>query len=524
MKRVDGEIKSMSVTVTGREKEMGDGTTLVSRTDLTGRLVYANRAFCEMSGYPEEELIGKPHSVIRHPDMPRSAFFDLWNSLKNGRPWSGMVKNRSSNGDHYWVMASVAPWIEDGSVTGYMSVRRKPSRQEVERAEELYRKIREGSAEFPYSDARSISIKKKIFFLMLLTALIPPSILISYRLGIPFLIEGLITAVASIAIFGFGMRIFGMFLKTCEDIGGFSNEIAAGKLNVVIPHHRNDEIGEVYKSVLKLQVSLGGLVGQIQESSSDLSVSAEELFNYTKILNTGLDSTARETESISSSSTEMNQTLQILSSGIEEMSITIAEIAKRATDGAERSQKAVVTANETDKISTRLGEQAQEIGIVIENIGRIASQTNLLALNASIEAAGAGEAGKGFAVVAAEVKELARQTAHDSIDIRDKIGAVQVSIKNVIDAVHILHAIFNQFSEISSTIASAVQEQSIASKDISSNISQTSHVLNEVAKNIGMISHDTHQGLQISKDFLDFAEKYRKMAHRLTGFVQRIRL
>jgi len=132
--------------VTNNEVVMEDGQFIVSTTDLKGRITSINRAFVEISGFTEKELIGQSHNIVRHPEMPPEAFEDLWNTIKQDRPWIGMVKNRCKNGDYYWVKANVTPLREHGRTIGYMSVRTKPSRQEIEQAESLYRDIRAGKA------------------------------------------------------------------------------------------------------------------------------------------------------------------------------------------------------------------------------------------------------------------------------------------------------------------------------------------------------------------------------------------
>ena len=132
--------------VTTVEIPLRDDTLIVSKTDLKGRITYINRDFLEISGFSEAELLGEPHNIVRHPDMPAEAFQDLWDDLKAGRPWVGYVKNRCKNGDYYWVEAHAAPIWENGEVTGYMSVRRKPERAKVEAAEGAYRRFREGKA------------------------------------------------------------------------------------------------------------------------------------------------------------------------------------------------------------------------------------------------------------------------------------------------------------------------------------------------------------------------------------------
>jgi aerotaxis receptor len=118
---------------------------LVSATDLKGKIQYCNPAFISVSGFSREELLGAPHNIIRHPDMPAEAFADMWATIRKGRPWTALVKNRRKDGDHYWVRANVTPVIENGTTVGYLSVRTKPSRNEIDRAQALYAQMRGGT-------------------------------------------------------------------------------------------------------------------------------------------------------------------------------------------------------------------------------------------------------------------------------------------------------------------------------------------------------------------------------------------
>ena len=138
--------------VSQREIELKEDDFLVSRTDTKGRITYANPAFIDISGFEHAELIGAPHNLIRHPDMPPAAFENLWKTVKTGETWRGLVKNRCKNGDHYWVNASVTPIIEDGQVVGYTSVRVQASRAAIEQAERAYAEIREGRNKRLYLD------------------------------------------------------------------------------------------------------------------------------------------------------------------------------------------------------------------------------------------------------------------------------------------------------------------------------------------------------------------------------------
>lgn len=166
----------INLPVTQIEKPFPKGTRIVSKTDLKGITTYVNDGFVEMSGFSRAELIGKNHNVVRHPDMPPQAFKWLWDTLKEGLPWRGIVKNRCKNGDHYWVSALVVPILSKGVVVGYMSVRRTPTRQQIEEAEALYRQLNETKApigsKFDRFKFRNLSLQIKLQILIQGTLLV----------------------------------------------------------------------------------------------------------------------------------------------------------------------------------------------------------------------------------------------------------------------------------------------------------------------------------------------------------------
>ena len=132
---------SRTVIVTDRETAFPIGELIVSQTDRAGVITMCNEAFVRMSGFAEHELLGEPHSILRHPEMPRAAFADLWDTVGRGERWSGYVKNLRKDGGFYWVYATVIPKLRDGEIVGYTSVRRQPSRKRVEAAAALYRSM-----------------------------------------------------------------------------------------------------------------------------------------------------------------------------------------------------------------------------------------------------------------------------------------------------------------------------------------------------------------------------------------------
>lgn len=146
----------VNMPVTNVERELRDGETIVSKTDLKGQITYVNPYFCEISGYTEQESVGQPHNFIRHPDMPAEAFADLWATLKAGKPWTGMVKNRCKNGDYYWVEANATPIRESGQVVGYMSVRSKPARAQIEAAAKVYQEIKDGKGKYLIKEGKAV--------------------------------------------------------------------------------------------------------------------------------------------------------------------------------------------------------------------------------------------------------------------------------------------------------------------------------------------------------------------------------
>ena len=126
------------------EEFLFQGRVIISETDLKGVITYANRKFCDISGYSKDELIGKPHNIIRHPDMPKEAFSKVWSTIQSGQIWHGLVKNLRKDGKFYWVETEILPSKdEDGNITGYLAARKAASRQDVEETSEMYRKMKE---------------------------------------------------------------------------------------------------------------------------------------------------------------------------------------------------------------------------------------------------------------------------------------------------------------------------------------------------------------------------------------------
>jgi PAS domain S-box-containing protein len=153
-----GLLMSDNVAAIGKEYVLQDHETIVSKTDIKGRITYVSDDFVRISGFSAEELIGAPHNIVRHPDMPPAAFADLWATVKSGRAWSGLVKNRCKNGDYYWVEATAAPLMHNGQIVGFTSIRVKPDREQVRAAESAYLAIKTGDKSVRISDGAVVPV------------------------------------------------------------------------------------------------------------------------------------------------------------------------------------------------------------------------------------------------------------------------------------------------------------------------------------------------------------------------------
>jgi methyl-accepting chemotaxis protein len=256
--------------VTGREIELADGEIIVSHTDTKGKIVSINRTFVKISGFTEAELIGQPHNLVRHPDMPTAAFDDFWKTLKAGRPWDGMVKNRCKNGDHYWVESHATPLFEGNSVVGYMSVRKKPSRAQVEDAERIYASFRtgtEGGLRMRHGAVIRPSLGERLnpLWRLSLKQRLRLAALGTVAFGLCLLLIDPAASALRWGVFGVGSS-FAVFSAwwLSVDIGGrlqtaidAFRQIASGNYDNRLSIERDDSVGRVLLGLQSMQVRLG---------------------------------------------------------------------------------------------------------------------------------------------------------------------------------------------------------------------------------------------------------------------------
>ena len=255
--------------------------------------------------------------------------------------------------------------------------------------------------------------------------------------------------------------------------------------------------------------------------------SATEMQASSRSMAAASEETARQSQVVAAASEQATRNVETVSSAAEELSKSISEIARHVQDASKMTAGAVTEAERTNVTIRQLGDSSNEIGHVVKVITSIAQQTNLLALNATIEAARAGEAGKGFAVVANEVKELARQTAKATEEISQKISAIQGATSTAVTAIGSIGESIRRINEISTTIASAVEEQTAATNEISRNVAEAARGTAEVSSNIAGVSQAAEEGGRGASDILSAAEGLAQESTRLdtvaTDFLKRMR-
>ena len=292
-----------------------------------------------------------------------------------------------------------------------------------------------------------------------------------------------------------------------------------GDLTHAVTVNGDDAIGQMGAGLSKLLNNFKNNISQIGKNANTLSNSSGGLTDVSQLMAGNAEETSNQANVVSAASEEVSKNVQTVATGIEQMTASIKEIAQNANEAARVTQEAVEAAEKTNTTVVKLGESSVEIGEVIKVITSIAEQTNLLALNATIEAARAGEAGKGFAVVANEVKELANQTGKATEDISKKIQAIQIDSKSSEEEIQNISTIINRINDISSTIASAVEEQTATTNEIGRNIAEAATGTQEIAQNITGVATAAQSTTQGATDTQNSAQELSAISSELKDLV-----
>ncbi|WP_050464189.1 methyl-accepting chemotaxis protein [Herbaspirillum autotrophicum] len=521
----------INMPVTNHEHQLRDTESIVSKTDLSGNISYVNPYFVEVSGFTEQELIGAPQNIVRHPDMPTEAFADLWKTLKSGMPWTGMVKNRCKNGDYYWVLANVTPIRDGGQPVGYMSVRTTPSRQQVAAAEEIYRRFRE-------KKARGLAIKQgqvvSTGVLGKLAALrdIPLQIRIALMMGAVIVmmlaigalaiveqaaaipgqrhwIAGL-TGLAIMVVLYFWYALRASIVQPLKLATEVSRAIAGGDLSTKFDSSRGGDMGQLLRALQQMSVNLVAIIGDVRANVDSIQTATRD------IASGNMDLSGR-TEAQASS-------LQQTASSMGQLASTVKQNADNATQANEfatsASTVAVAGGDVVTQVTTTMGEisdSARRIVDIISLIDGIAFQTNILALNAAVEAARAGEQGRGFAVVASEVRSLAQRSASAAKEIKTLIDT---SVNKVDTGVKLV----NEAGTTMGEIVTSVKRVTTIMSDISAASHEQRTGIDQVNQAVSKMDEVTQQNAALVEQAAAAAASLKEQALKLSQAVSIFKL
>ncbi|AMY64701.1 MULTISPECIES: PAS domain-containing methyl-accepting chemotaxis protein [Enterobacter] len=480
--------------VTQNEYPLDDDTTLMSTTDVHSYITHANDTFVQVSGYQLDELTGQPHNMVRHPDMPKAAFADMWYTLQQGEPWSGIVKNRRKNGDHYWVRANAVPMVRQGLVTGYMSIRTKATAEEIAAVEPLYRALNDGSCmkrihkglvvgkgwlgKLPAMPLRwRVRSVMAALFAVLAATLIATS-------------AGWMPLAAAALVMLLGTLLFEQqIVRPVENVARQALKVATGERNSVQHLNRSDELGLTLRAVGQLGLMCRWLINDVSSQVVSVRDGSDRLAQGNEDLN---DRTRQTVANVQQTVATMNQ----MAASVQSNSETAAEVDKLSVAASSAATKGGNAMQTVVKTMDDIADSTQRIGSITSLINDIAFQTNILALNAAVEAARAGEQGKGFAVVAGEVRHLASRSASAANDIRKLIDASASKVQSGSEQVHAAGRTMDDIVEQVKNVTQLIAQISHATSEQATGLSELTRAVAELdsitQKNADLVEESAH--------------------------------
>lgn len=510
---------------------------LVSKTNLKGTITEANDAFVNISGFSRNELIGSNHNLVRHPDMPPAAFADMWASLKAGMPWRGVVKNRAKNGDFYWVDAQITPILKGGEAIGYMSVRRAPTRQQINEAEAIYASVQQ-SGKFTSVNRNPLSAQLLINGLLILAIFMLLTNNLVMWMELPQWLDNL-TGILTIAflippIILLNIRVFSPLAEVRRNV----EKLTEGDLATRYPVHSPDEVGRISNALAVMQtqwlVSIDHIRDSIQASLHNVELANQQ----SKTINQHIHIQHDRVSSVAAATEEFCQ-------AVAEVAGSAAEASNAATRSGERvesSQKTVVAGMHAAEAVVHavkashsglieLDKAVTKIGDITQVIKEIADQTNLLALNAAIEAARAGESGRGFAVVADEVRKLAERTSGSTAEINSMVSGIQAMATQVVASMDEAASAVEVSSSKMSDSVSGLESVAVASQqtvDMATHIAEAASQQNiagqDVARNMEVISTLSEENQALLEQLWESMNKLNAATHHIDEAVKVFRI
>lgn len=501
---------SSHLYVTQQNTPLDDDTTLMSTTDLHSYITHANDTFVTVSGYSLNELLAQPHNLVRHPDMPKAAFADMWYTLKQGEPWSGIVKNCCKNGDHYWVRANAVPMVREGQVTGYMSIRTRATEEEIAAVEPLYQALNENRCARRIHKGLvvrkgwlgklpSLPLRWRVRGVMtLLFVMVAAGLYASDASALAYLMSALALA-AGTAIFE------GQIVRPIENVAKQALKVATGERNSVMHLNRSDELGLTLRAVGQLGLMCRWLINDVSSQVSSVRNGSETLAKGNDDLN---KHTRQTVDNVQQTVATMNQ----MAASVKQNSETASAADKLSSAASSAATQGGEAMDTVIKTMDDIANSTQRIGTITTLINDIAFQTNILALNAAVEAARAGEQGKGFAVVAGEVRHLASRSASAANDIRKLIDASADKVQSGSQQVHAAGRTIDD-------IVSQVQNVTQLIAQISHATSEQADGLSSLTRAVDELNHITQKNAELVEESAQVSAMVKHRASRLEDAV-----
>jgi len=472
-------VKDIFVRDNDNRVQYSDDDNLISTTTSESYITYCNDDFSKVAGYKEDELLGKPHNVIRHEDMPKEAFAQLWQYIQSGQSWMGLVKNRCKEKGHYWVSAFVTPIKDsDGNVYEYQSVRYQPTDEQITRAKSLYSAIKKGKQpkKRKYWFRINLSLQILLFFVLL------SGLFVHSWLSIDFSIAVILCVMQ--------MCVYVIMKKRFTSLDTLAKESYTNELMEWPYTGYYDDFSALELSFMMRKSELRAVTARSHETTTQLLVSAEDEMVASQSVQQHLASQTESTDAMAVAAEQMLKSIDEVSSHAKSSSTFVLDAISTAKNGVETVQSSVQS---VEKLSQHLEESRQALnelytdvnGIegILGMIQGIAEQTNLLALNAAIEAARAGDAGRGFAVVADEVRALSEKTSASVDDIRKRIEDLQQAVNHAGNIIS--QGQSTSESSVAQTVTSKEAFETIV-KDLNAIGEQTSFTSDSIAEQVSV--------------------------------------